>query len=162
MQLELRRQQNNLVILGGGVIAFSLWGLLKMLLILITANTQKNYIIQDVGEGTAEKIAFYVLFFIFIFADLLFRIYIGRSAIAEGRGKRKGTLYLLFAILLFVFYMAGIGLNMFIKLAEYESLEDRIVRTVIDITSAVIYLELFISALRTRAIQRKMVLAKEM
>ena len=162
MQLELRRQQNNLVILGGGVIAFSLWGLLKMLLILITANTQKNYIIQDVGEGTAEKIAFYVLFFIFIFADLLFRIYIGRSAIAEGRGKRKGTLYLLFAILLFVFYMAGIGLNMFIKLAEYESLEDRIVRTVIDITSAVIYLELFISALRTRAIQRKMALAKEM
>ena len=162
MQLELRRQQNNLVILGGGVIAFSLWGLLKMLLILITANTQKNYIIQDVGEGTAEKIAFYVLFFIFIFADLLFRIYIGRSAIAEGRGKRKGTLYLLFAILLFVFYMAGIGLNMFIKLAEYESLEDRIVRTVIDITSAVIYLELFISALRTRAIQKKMALAKEM
>lgn len=162
MQLELRRQQNNLVILGGGVIAFSLWGLLKMLLILITANTQKNYIIQGVGEGTAEKIAFYVLFFIFIFADLLFRIYIGRSAIAEGRGKRKGTLYLLFAILLFVFYMAGIGLNMFIKLAEYESLEDRIVQTVIEITSAVIYLELFISALRTRAIQRKMALAKEM
>ncbi|MBO5572958.1 MAG: hypothetical protein J5947_01790 [Clostridium sp.] len=162
MQLELRRQQNNLVILGGGVIAFSLWGLLKMLLILITANTQKNYILQDVGEGMAEKIAFYVLFFIFIFADLLFRIYIGRSAIAEGRGKRKGTLYLLFAILLFVFYMAGIGLNMFIKLAEYESLEDRIVQTVIEITSAVIYLELFISALRTRAIQRKMALAKEM
>lgn len=162
MQLDLRRQQNNLVILGGGVIAFSLWGLLKMLLILITANTQKNYILQDVGEGMAEKIAFYVLFFIFIFADLLFRIYIGRSAIAEGRGKRKGTLYLLFAILLFVFYMAGIGLNMFIKLAEYESLEDRIVQTVIEITSAVIYLELFISALRTRAIQRKMALAKEM
>ena len=162
MQLELRRQQNNLVILGGGVIAFNLWGLLKMLLILITANTQKNYILQDVGEGMAEKIAFYVLFFIFIFADLLFRIYIGRSAIAEGRGKRKGTLYLLFAILLFVFYMAGIGLNMFIKLAEYESLEDRIVQTVIEITSAVIYLELFISALRTRAIQRKMALAKEM
>ena len=97
-QAKRRRLQHMLTIAGGGVVAFCVWSLAKisLFLTLVDENTIRSLLgIGDVPLTTA----IYVGLVAIIIIDLIVRAYVGMSARAEGRGKKKGPFYLIVAVL---------------------------------------------------------------
>lgn len=94
---KILKIQDTLYAAGGGVIAFCVWSFIKTFLFLsfMDADTVRRLIgIED------DSLAFtvYVVTVIVVIVDLLIRVYIGRSARAEGRGEKRGSFYLVMAV----------------------------------------------------------------
>ena len=101
MEKQLRKNRSRLRIFGGGVIAFTLWSLLKPLLLSLMLEPDEPAAPIEVSE-LSNSVLIFVL--VLILLDVLLagtRIFIGLSARAEGRGKPKGKTYVVFAFLIF-------------------------------------------------------------
>ena len=101
MEKQLRKNRSRLRIFGGGVIAFTLWSLLKPLLLSLMLEPDEPAAPIEVSE-LSNSVLIFVL--VLILLDVLLagtRVFIGLSARAEGRGKPKGKTYVVFAFLIF-------------------------------------------------------------
>ena len=100
----MRRCRSNLRILGSGVIVYTLWELLKPLLIgLLIPETdiataaEYTALPYSAGEAVAVLFSLIVVFLL----DVILRFRIGRAARAEAAGRRAGSAYVVLAFLLF-------------------------------------------------------------
>ncbi|MCR5088781.1 MAG: hypothetical protein K6C08_04615 [Oscillospiraceae bacterium] len=106
MEMELRRRRTNLSTLGTGVIAFGVWTILKTLLYLWV----DSQLAVEISEAELPPsllpilIAFFIFFLVLISPQYL---YIGLSARAESRGKKKSPLYLFVTALLLLLNIAS-------------------------------------------------------
>ena len=101
MEKQLRKNRSRLRIFGGGVIAFTLWSLLKPLLLSLMLEPDEPAAPIEVSELSNSVLIFAL---VLILLDVLLagtRVFIGLSARAEGRGKPKGKTYVVFAFLIF-------------------------------------------------------------
>ena len=103
MEKELRRSRSTLRIVGGGVILFTLWDFLKPFLFALmvseeTSEVQPGELLESIPAGILIVILLVILL-LSIQVPLL-RIWIGRSAMAEGTGKKKGRAYMYAAFVL--------------------------------------------------------------
>lgn len=165
-EVEIRKLQNTLVVVGSGTIIFSLWTLIKFIgtFIILRKETVEG-VIADNQElaGTSETVVFWVLgFFMLFFMGLvvLIQIYMGRCAIAEGRGKIKTPLYLVFAVLMIL----GNLLSAITILRSGASAQETygalnsdtsLSAVIIDITSVIIMSEMVYSAIRVRQLTQR-------
>ena len=155
MEAALRRYQDSLVIIGTGVIILGLWSVIKMVLLILTGG---QFIPEEYAgpDRKAERIIFIVFIAIFLAIDLGLRLYIGRSAQAEGHGRRRPFAYAVVAGLL---ALASVGEILFILSNTSSVLEagdpvDLAVSILIEATNAVTLVELVISAVRVRQLSR--------
>ena len=140
--IELRKKENTLVVIGSGVILFGVWSIVKALLYTVSDRAEFLEEIYDNGLGTAGVVFSIAVVGLVLLADLGLRFYVGRSAIAEGRGHKKSALYLVLAGL-----MAGASVIMllmviFIPGDIAEGILDRIVSVVVEGTSLVMVCEM--------------------
>lgn len=101
MERKLRKQQSLLVDAGTGVILFGVWGIAKVFLYLGLSPTflEGLHIItqeMEMDEKTFSAILWF-MFAIWLTIEMIVRLYVGLSAIAEGKGKKKGYCYLIVA-----------------------------------------------------------------
>ena len=95
-QAETRRLQDTLSIAGTAVIAFGVWSLAKIIVFLTLVD--ENVLQQLLGiSDTPLTITVYVSLGIIILIDLGLRSFVGLSARAEGRGRKKKPFYLVVA-----------------------------------------------------------------
>lgn len=91
MNRQLLRQQNNLVISGIGVIMLGIWTVVRMVLYSLLHMEEFTALMPE----TVPRILFiaitYVVIAVILAVILLVRFYIGRSAMAEGRGERRNS-----------------------------------------------------------------------
>lgn len=98
LQVRKRRLQDTLIIAGDGVIAFSAWALVKSALFLMLADEGRmNQLFGSIDEEL--KVYVFVIVGIMVCIDLAVRVFVGMSARAEARGKKKGVFYLVVAVL---------------------------------------------------------------
>ena len=151
----LRKNQNTLVIVGKGVIAFGVWSAVKVVLsaMLMEDFQQTLKATTDTGEPV-PPLAVYATLTVMLLLLLGFRVLIGRSAIAEGRGRKSRWLYLVLAGLLALIDLAAlVGSFVWIK-DSYKSVTDLVVTVVVELTSIVTRAELVLSAIRVKRLTR--------
>ena len=147
MEIKIRRLENNMMTLGAGIIAFSVWSLLKY---AMTFFSDLSYTEELVGAARAVFIA--IIVFVSL-ADVLLHLYIGVSARSEGKGKKKTPLYLILTAAVILVYVVAIVLEVYLLFTS-ENYFTMVVTLLVDVTSVIIFIELFVSGVQLRRIRR--------
>ncbi|MEE1104856.1 MAG: hypothetical protein UH083_02750 [Ruminococcus sp.] len=148
MEVKTRRLENNMITLGTGIIAFSIWALLKYALTSFSD-------LSPPETMTAEaRVVFYIIIIVFSLTDVLLHFYIGVSARSEGKGKKKTPLYLVLSALIILVYVLGIAFEIY-QLFFSKNYFTLFVTTLVDVTSTIIFIEMFVYAVQLRGIRRQ-------
>ncbi len=150
MNSNARKKEINLRTLGTGVMVLGAWVFIKFGVSYLTFGAQ-------IYEEAARLTMVYINIGIWSVAavDLLLRFYIGISAHSESKGKHKSVFYLIMAgFLVLLESMSVVGDIAAISHAE-TGLLSLIVTTLIDITSAVVLIELIVNAVGLRKLRKK-------
>ena len=158
MEKELRHSRSVLHILGTGVIAFTLWGFVKtiMILLLVPMDTTAA---EPASEVTAGAVVFLVLLLLFFLLLLGSRLYIGMSARAEGKGERRGSAYVMIA---FLFSLIQILLFLLTLVYSFKTgFSERTVSEtaagfIVEISSMVTMEELVFTAMKVKRLTKQM------
>lgn len=165
-QRKIRRSQMTLVIVGTGIIMFGAWAALKMfsMILLRTSETieETRKTLFYGQDGVSDKEVFIwimVITALYVLIELSVRLYVGKHAIAEGRGLGSGRLYLVFTAMLILAGALAVLLDGYVVMInlvgggiEEGELTRRNAGTslVIDLTSLVMTIEMMAAAFRVR------------
>lgn len=199
LSLKLRKSDRTLYATGVGCFGFAIWSLIRLILSVYTEfdglkawiGNQLEDFIKETADGSLDedvlKAIYYIglivvgLIFLTIFLlALLFQIYIGISACKEAIGKKKTVVYIIFAFILFAFYVlnsAGYareishmiyGLNLDamginemegtakLLLDLVDNALDEFASLLLSLTSAVIALELIVNSIKVKVLRKKL------
>ena len=162
MERELRKQQNQLVDAGIGVILFAVWSIVKMnLYVGLNATAMEELRQAAVEFGLNEK--GFLTFLIIIFMGILLwqlsiRLYIGLSASAEGKGRKKSWTYLILAAVLVVTDIQtnwqALGVE---RVLAGEKMSVSLLTCIcMEAVSVYVLMDLLISGIRVKRMRRKM------
>ena len=107
-QIEIRKARNTLIVVGSGTVLFSAWTAVKILSIIILLRKEiVDAVFKLLGpvEGLPENVVFWIVILLIsiIMAVILgVRMYVGLSAIAVGRGRRRRLLFILIAVIMII------------------------------------------------------------
>ena len=149
MDVKIRRLESNLTTIGTGVIAFGFWGFLKFILSYLFLGA------QSVGIDGDEYITV-IAVFVWAVAILIPLVYlwIGMSARAEGRGKRKSALYLF--MVGWIIFVSTIAILMELySLSKLKDWFEIIVTLIIDLTRYVFLIELMVYSISLRKLRKE-------
>ncbi len=165
VERKLRKCQNTLVVTGEGTIAFGLWGVIKTFMIVLAFNSDNynSFKAAMADAGAPEVFALigviitYLVIFLFIAIDFKIRLFIGLSAMREGMGSPQKMGYVAAAglISLFYFLMVIIEFLYIVTGGEVKNLLDDLVSVVVDLTSMLTVLYLFLNAVQVKKIVKQ-------
>ena len=147
-QAHVRQLQETLTVVGAGVIAFASWSLVKTILMFLLLDEGGQREMLGISDALSMR-AFYIAFAVVALFDLAVRLFVSRSARAEGRGKRKGVAYLVVGALLAVLSVVNIVL-IALGTAQSSGLFDMVIGIIIEITSAATLVLMIVCAIRLR------------
>lgn len=185
---KLRKYESILVISGLGVIAFGLWSVIRAGIFYflnpldLTDYLDQAEIDEMVMEGQTNgvevitdnmDVVLTVLIFIGLSLDLLLRVYVGLSARAYGRGRRRRGFYSILVWIMAFFVLAGICVTIdqylhpivtVISTHDPNDLEwsakrgDQAasVSLLVDLTSFLVLLELGISSFKVKRLRKQL------
>lgn len=149
MGAKIRRTQDNLYVLGTSVIVFGMWNLLKFTIYFFVSSDEFK---KETGD---EKFFIAViLLWSMLFISFLLRCFIGFSARAEGKGKRKSVFYLVLAGIIALVYCTVIPFEVAYFIAEHNHIFTSVVTLIIDVTSLVFLIELMVNSIRIRKLRK--------
>ena len=152
MERRLRKSQNNLVVIGYGVIAFGVWSVIKI--VLYTAlNTDINMLSAE-GETVPVEV-FWFIMLVFLAFELSLRLYVGFSAVYEGRGRKKRFGYIILALLMALTSFALVAANL-AAFGSDESPGKTVVTIIVEASSSIMLAEMAIFAVRVKLLGRKL------
>ena len=152
----LRKNQNTLVIVGEGVIAFGIWNVMKILLSIAFVEDTRQSLLYDAATGEAEPLALVVVGVVIMLGLILaLRLFVGLSAISEGRGRRRRYGYLVFTALMILVDGAALISTFFVS-DPFDTMLDGVITVVVELTSIVTLVELFASGIRVKALTRQL------
>ena len=149
-EVKLRRYENLLTVSGLGVIVFGLWSVIKTLLVLF----MQEDTLADMPDSTLIRVIFFTIIGLVLLVDLLLRLFVGLSARAEGFGKKKGVVYIVFAILLAIVSLISVGMIFFDM--DEESIVEIIVSVIVEGTSLIVVIELLIAAFNVKKLKKEL------
>lgn len=156
MEVQLRRNQNTLVIVGKGVIAFGVWSVVKAVLhTLLNSSTYLDFQKYPEVSRWAMLIIFTTILLLLLSLTLLLRFRIGRSAIAEGQGKKVKP-YLGLAGFLTAVNMISFGMQVWSLFHSPASASTTLAAMLVDLTSVVTLVELLAAAVQVRKIKQQL------
>ena len=156
---ELRRGQNTLFILGGGVITFGVWSVVKMIM-YFALDPAKYFHFDDIPqEYRLLAMAFaYGIIALIVGLDVGLRFYVGLSARAEARGKKKSRAYIIVAALMaagnLLIFLGALWLAASAAGVAPDNILDTAVSTIVDITAQITLIELVLTARRVQRLRK--------
>ena len=168
----IRKSRNNLIVVGTGIVLFSIWTVIKTMGSIILLRDETVAAIRDMADTGTYALSYNAVLAVIIVSGalasaviLLINLYVGASAIAEGRGKRKSIVYLLLAGLMIILTIISIGANV----AHIDAVEQRGAYTrdtslsaiIIDITSIIMLIDMITASVRIRKLTGAAKHAKE-
>ena len=138
----------NLITTGTGLMFFGLWTFIKFFLTIVFLGVEYDDNTSDEVKLIATIIAIIAVAII----SALF-CYVGLSARAEGKGKKKSVMYLIVNGFLLFFHILIIILEA-AALLFGENILTIIITMIIDATAAVLMLEVMINSIKLRKIRR--------
>lgn len=156
--VKYRRNLNTLVVLGTGVMMFAVWGIIKLIAeILLGFQFIEPEDLEDLGT---EGIVFVTAFVAIVLSiDVILRLYVGIRARREGHGKKVGVGHLIVSVLLIIESVFTTAFVIWTIVTQTEGMEDPFVALLMELSSLVITLEVFMASISVRRYRRR--LAKE-
>lgn len=162
----LRRSQNTLIVVGTGIILFSVWTVVKTLGVLFLLKNESVAVVKKALDETgiilSDQQVFFIVLVIILVIMLLFlavRTFIGLSAISEGRGFRRRKGYLILAVIMIIINIAAAVINFFsARSQEYPVAFGNnlsLPAHIIELTSIIMLVELVFSAIRIRRVRKR-------
>ena len=152
-----RKNTDTLAILGWGTILFGAWSIIKAIATYATnADLIKALIRQFTEQENIERTVMLAIIIIYIgilCADVIARFYVGASARAQARGKKKRNGYIIITYFLIALYVFEVAENIFQIFNPYERTEsiiNVIVNAFINFSSLVTLIELVVYAKRIK------------
>ena len=153
METELRRSRSTLRILGTGVIVFTVWSVLKTILLFLLIPLEQTPAGEISDKEAVVLLIIFLAIFLFIILDLLVRLRLGFCARAEGLGKHRGTAYVVFAFIYFFFQIFIAALS-FYQLLRYglvgQSIPEAAASLLLEISSVVTMGEMAFTAVKVK------------
>ena len=138
----------NLITTGTGLMFFGLWTFIKFFLTIVFLGVEYD----DNTSDEVKLIATIITIIAVAIISALF-CYVGLSARAEGKGKKKSVVYLIVNGLILFFQILLIALEA-AALLFGENILTIIITMIIDATAAVLMLEVMINSIKLRKIRR--------
>lgn len=162
MRKRLRRNQNNLVMIGSGVILFGIWSILKALLFLMLdgSNLATEYFERLAQHGVTDRAQVIALLFLLLLVEQAARLYVGLNARWEGFGRKRGNLYVVVAVLMSVFHLVSVVIGFRTGFQYFDYYPEAATSLLMDLTSLVVLLELVNSVRKVRWLSREMTLSE--
>ena len=158
--IEIRKNQNILHSIGTGIIIMSAWSVLKALSMMLIDPSKMSEGIQGLTsvEGvTLSEHAAMILMVCMTIAitniDLLIRLYVGSSAIAVSKGRKRGIAYVVWSCLLIMISVLTLCLMCAALYQDFSSMEDSgvsISSVIIELTSLVMLIEMLVVSFRLK------------
>lgn len=159
MEALIRKKQNLLINSGKAVIFFGLWSIVRTTLLFVM---DKGAIISRVGvELTEEELSVVTEDFVFVVClialsmELLFRSYVGKRAIREGKGYKQHSFYIVICIIAVVLSVMG-DISMFENII-HKDVTEVLSYIIVDVSSCVSLTLIPFSAITLRRLQNKKV-----
>lgn len=100
-QIKIRKYENTMIVVGTGIILFAVWTMVKSIgVLLINRKAELSAIRAEslketVNYSDAKLLGIFVFIAaVYLIGGVLIRLVIGMSAIAEGRGRHSGVIYI--------------------------------------------------------------------
>ena len=159
IEKRMRKYQSSLMVSGSGVIALTLWEALKTF-VFFTLNA--GQVITIIAKETNMNIKLiWVLYSlaVAVFVLLLsgFRFYVGFSANAEARGKKKSKFYLIVATIMIMLLLGSIknySRAFFLESAR-EHTDTTVATFLLDCFSLVALIEMLVSSILVRSCRKE-------
>ncbi|MCR5106754.1 MAG: hypothetical protein K6B28_01180 [Lachnospiraceae bacterium] len=160
MEKKIRYYKYVLYYSGLAVIAFGVWDIVQTFIITYYDDELINFIIEDVGNEALTisdiKVIIVVVIALMGLIEIAGRAYIGLNAVKAAKGEKRSDAYIVFAIL----YSSIVIISYFIEILDNfkESRYDIIfytVRIIICLTSVFGLIEIIISALKIKRLQKE-------
>lgn len=164
-QIEIRKCQNTLIVVGAGIILFGIWTMVKTMgmLFLLRDETIAAFrnSVADIAGVSDETIfrAMVAITLIAAAAVLAVRAYIGLSAISEGRGRKRSMIYLLLTGILIISGISSLVTDFF-SMSEPEQLgaftnDQSFSAAIIEATSLIMMTQMLVSSLKIRKLAHR-------
>jgi len=144
-EVKIRKCESTLRISGIGIVILGLWSLARAILYFAFSFSYYETILGSTIEGM-DRIGLEVFLIIILILDILFRLYIGRSAMLEAKGKKSGIVYVIFAFIIVAFSVYSIVDG----IISPKILVNSIANVFLDTTSLIITIDLISSAIRIK------------
>lgn len=151
MDAKVRRHKSILICSGVAVIAFGLWSIARVALMEFfdPVSLEEFFGTQnDIPRETYDLIMFFFFLAVLVF-DLLIRLYIGLSAVSEGKGKKKRIIYVI-AALLYGLMSVKSDFHYIIGAADNAVTLTGAAMTIVDLTSCIAMFEITVSSISLR------------
>ena len=145
MGAKLRKAEIDLSTIGTGVITFGAWTFIKFILSYSLAGDKLTKSLPQENKAVTLTIIYTV-----IALSLLIRCYIGFSARGESKGKKKHIFYLICAGVILFFSVLIILFEVIMLIFLMDGILTLVINIIVDLTSAVLLLELIINSVRVR------------
>ena len=162
--VKMRRTKDILLSSGTGVILFAVWGIVRTILNFTLVNKNNNEDLAEVyaglGEGQNADMIFAIsasLAVALLAAEVGLRLFVGLSARAESKGKKKGWAYVVIACIMIPIYIAGIVISIVNIVTVHTGVIDLIVTVIVEVTSLFAFIELVVSATRLKKMKKHQV-----
>ena len=142
MERQIRKHQNTLIVIGTGILLFTLWTVVKTI-------ATYNITLADRFDpfvGTIILISFIAA----LCADVLLRVFTGLKARAAGLKKNGSISFVFTAVVLIIMHVSGIVMSLYSATVSIDSLLDTIVTCVIEGTGIFMTVDLIYSGIKLR------------
>ena len=152
--VKYRRNLNNLVVLGTGVILFGFWGLIKLIAQSLLGIQIFEPSLLDGLPPIWTVITMFLIAAMFSL-DVILRLYAGLRAIREARGKKTRSGYLTVSVILIFGSFISIASVIFSILTATGELEENFVMLFMELSSLVLTLEMFMASVSVRKYRKR-------
>lgn len=154
----LRRLENNLVISGTGLMAFTVWSIIRVLLFVYTFRDEVMILLREEGdwEGEDPPLPLMLLYFAIIFLVVaLPSLYVAKAARDEGRGRKSRRVYIVLAMLMLI-PQASTAIYSVTDVFIAEDIFAALVTASIDITVVAVLTETVTTAIRVKKYRKEL------
>ena len=157
LQIQLRKNQDTLKIVGMGVMAFGAWSVVKTILSTTFrwSSITEEMAITEVDNRIMGAV-FLLITAAFLAAEIAIRLYIGRAAIAEGNGERRRPGYIAVTFVITVLGLTMTIISIAVPGLRKEPGLEVLASLFVELTSAVVALEMCWAAIRVRKLRRQL------
>ena len=154
--IKLRKNCRTLVDLGTGIIIFGFWSIVKL-----ATYTLLEIPIYDLSEyddlDQSDLPLLMTFLYVMLAADVIIRVIVGLNARAEGRGRSRSSLYLIFNVWMILFGIFSVGSLVWECLAAgyTEAFFDYLLMLFMEASSLAITIEVYAAALSVRRYKLK-------
>ncbi len=158
MKQKLRRLENNLVISGTGLMAFTVWSFIRVLLFVYTFRDELMELMRQQDDWDGDDIPFSLVLLVVVILLAIVALpslYVAKAARDEGRRRKSRKAYIVLAMIMLIPQALG-TINSITDIFVAEDAFSATVTAIIDITVLAVFAETVTTAIRVKKYRKEL------